>query len=48
MDEKLEIRHSKTGEYYEMYVNGIFEGNYDTFNEAAKAYEQMKKEESAA
>lgn len=39
----LDIRHSDKGEYYEMYVNGEFKGNYDSVVDAAKDYENEHK-----
>jgi hypothetical protein len=36
--EDISIRLSKTGEYYEMRVNGKFVGSYDTYSEARKDY----------
>lgn len=44
----LEIKPSKKGAYYEMYVNGKHVGNYDSVVEAAKDYEAMQKEEAEA
>ena len=32
---KIEIKHSNTGEYYELYINGDLMGTYDTATEAA-------------
>ena len=38
---KCEIKHSKRGEYYEMFINGEFYGNYDTVDEAARDLDQI-------
>lgn len=35
-----EIKRDPRG-YYTLYINGVFEGNYDTAAEAAQAYEQI-------
>lgn len=35
-----EIKRDKRG-FYTLYIDGIFEGNYDTYTEAAHAYEQI-------
>ncbi len=35
-----EIRRDKRG-FYTLYIDGVFEGNYDTYTEAAQAYEQI-------
>ena len=43
-----EIRKSKKGPYYELYVDGVFEGNYDTAGEAARAYDEIVKEREGA
>lgn len=40
----MDIRRSKRGPYYELQVDGKFEGNYDTIKEAADAYEELRKE----
>ncbi len=42
----IEIKHSDTGEFYELYVSGQLMGTYDTAVEAANDYEQMMKEEA--
>ena len=39
-----EIRKSKRGPYYELVVNGKFEGNYDNFTEAARQADKMEEE----
>lgn len=44
-DPLMEIKHSTTGEFYELYIAGKLEGTYDTAVEAAKDYERMMKEE---
>ena len=41
----IEIKHSKTGEFYELYMAGQLMGTYDTVVEAAKDVELMMKEE---
>ena len=41
-----EIKHSDTGEYYELYIYGRLMGTYDTAVEAANDFEQMMKEEA--
>ena len=46
MSRSLDIHHSNTGEYYEMYIDGKFIGNYDTVNEAVQDYEELKKAEA--
>ena len=38
------IKRSIKGPYYEMEVNGEFEGNYDSPKEAADAFEEIRKE----
>ena len=35
-----EIKRDSHG-YYTLYIDGVFEGNYDTAAEAAKAYEEL-------
>lgn len=41
----IEIKHSNTGEFYELYIAGKLMGTYDTVVEAAKDIELMMKEE---
>ena len=41
----IEIKHSNTGEFYELYIAGQLMGTYDTVVEAAKDVEVMMKEE---
>lgn len=41
----IEIKHSNTGEFYELYISGQLVGTYDTAVEAAKDVELMMKEE---
>ena len=41
----IEIKHSNTGEFYELYIAGQLMGTYDTVVEAAKDVEMMMKEE---
>ena len=38
----MEIKHVR--EHYELYISGKFEGSYDTFKEAADAWEDYRKE----
>jgi len=33
--------------HYAMYINNQFYGNYDTFSEAIKDFEEMKKEKES-
>lgn len=33
--------------YYTLFVNGVFEGNYDTPSEASHAYDEIMGERSA-
>ena len=40
----MEVRRDSKG-YYTLYINGVFEGNYDTPLEAANAYEQITQDE---
>lgn len=42
------IQHSDKGEYYEMYVNDILVGTYDTVKEAAEDYDRMATDEKSA
>lgn len=42
------IQHSDVGEYYEMYVDDIFVGTYDTVKEAAEDYDRMATDEKSA
>lgn len=35
-----EIKRDKRG-YYTLYIDGVFEGNYDTMSEATQAYEEI-------
>ncbi len=35
-----EIKRDKRG-FYTLYIDGVFEGNYDTYAEAAKACKQI-------
>lgn len=35
-----EIKRDKRG-YYTLYIDGVFEGNYDSAKEAADAYEEI-------
>ena len=42
---KSEIKRDVRG-YYTLYINGQFEGNYDTCAEAAQAYEQVIESEA--
>ena len=32
---EVKIKHNEHGCYYELYLNGVFAGNYDTATEAA-------------
>ena len=41
----VQIKHSNTGEYYEMYVDGNLVGTYDTPSEAAREYDTDMAEE---
>lgn len=41
----IEIKHSITGEFYELYIGGKLMGTYDTVVEAAKDVELITKEE---
>lgn len=41
----IDIKHSNTGEFYELYIAGQLMGTYDTVVEAAKDIELMMKEE---
>lgn len=41
----IEIKHSNTGEFYELYIAGQLMGTYDTVVEAAKDVEVIMKEE---
>ena len=43
----IEIKHSKTGEFYELYIAGKLMGTYDTVVEASKDIEVITKEEAA-
>ena len=36
----MEIKHEQ--EHYTLYISGKFAGNYDTFGEAVRAYEEIK------
>lgn len=42
----MEIKRDKRG-FYTLYIDGVFEGNYDTYIEAAKAYEEIQWGEAA-
>lgn len=46
-NKQLDIHRSDRGEYYEMYVDGKFEGNYSTVSEAAQDYEKLMAEEES-
>ena len=35
MERTCEIKHSENKEYYELWINGVLMGTYDTQNEAA-------------
>lgn len=37
----MEIIRDKRG-YYTLFIDGVFEGNYDSYTEAAQAYEQIQ------
>ena len=37
---RMEIRRSDRG-YYTLYVDGQFEGNYDNYTDAVRAYEEL-------
>ena len=39
-----DIRRSDKGPYYEMKIDGIFVGNYDTPTEAAKEFDKIMEE----
>lgn len=39
--ELVEFKHNRRG-YYTLYIDGVFEGNYDTFSEAVKALEEIE------
>ena len=39
--ESVEIQHNRRG-YYTLYIDGVFEGNHDTFSEAFKAFEEIE------
>ena len=41
-EHQYDIRHSNTGEYYELYVDGKIYGTYDTPGEAAKDVDAIK------
>ena len=43
---KFEIKHNRG--YYTLFVNGEFQGNYDTFTEAANEIEEIKLEKESA
>lgn len=43
----MEIKRGKRG-YYTLFVNGDFEGNYDSYTEAANAYEEIRAEEAVS
>ena len=45
MKQQLEIRRSKKGAYYEMYIDGTFYGNYDSVKEATDDYEEYRAKE---
>lgn len=42
-----EIKRDKRG-FYTLFIDGEFEGNYDSFTEAANAYEQIQWSENEA
>lgn len=37
----MEIKRDPRG-FYSLWIDGRFEGNYDTYTEAAKAYEEIE------
>ena len=37
----MEIKRNPKG-FYTLYIDGRFEGNYDSYTEAAKAYEEIE------
>lgn len=37
----MEIKRNKRS-FYTLYIDGVFEGNYDSYTEAAHAYEQIE------
>lgn len=37
----MEIKRDKHG-FYTLYIDGVFDGNYDSYTEAAHAYEQIQ------
>ena len=37
----MEIKRNSKG-FYTLYIDGRFEGNYDSYTEAAKAYEEIE------
>ena len=41
----MEIKHEQGR--YTLYISGQFAGNYDTFKEAADAYEEMREEQAS-
>lgn len=43
----MEIKRGKRG-YYTLFVNGDFERNYDSYTEAANAYEEIRAEEAVS
>lgn len=41
----MEIKHEQG--HYVLYISGQFAGSYDTFTEAAKAYEETREEQAS-
>lgn len=41
----MEIKRDKRG-FYTLYINGVFEGNYDSYTEAAKYYDEIQLDEA--
>lgn len=42
----MEIKKSKRGPYYTLFIDGCFAGNFDTYGEAFLEYQEMDADEN--
>lgn len=47
-EQNMEIKRSSRGPYWTLTVDGVFEGNFDTFGEALMEYEERFENQAAS
>ncbi len=47
-EQTMEIKRSSKGPYWTLTVDGVFEGNFDTFGEALREYEERFENQAAS